>query len=820
MLALAIDVSLRALAAAAAIALVLRLLRVRSAPIRHAAWSAVLMVMLAMPLLTAIVPRVSVPLPSTWALDFGTVARLERASSLDDRQEEPERHATPSNVRTSRPAASIPAADRRTPRAATMAASRPSIVVAIYLAGVLLLATQLAAGWVMAHRLRRSAIATAVPASVPVLQSTAVAAPLTFGILRHVIVLPADWRTWRTSKLAAVLAHEEAHIARRDGLIAFLARVNRAVFWFHPLAWWLPRALATHAEHACDDLAARKAAGTREYAQVLVEIADAVSLRGRRVAWQALGVEGTGLLSTRIERLLLGNLERTSRTRTAVTALACAAALASAVACRKEPPPLQPDPELARQYEEQAQRTAKFRAAISLTLDQVDALEARVAADPNDWEAREQLVTYYRAGTDVPWERKVPGLRRHALWLIEHHPEHEITAPPLSPEYDPDGFAAAVRLWDQHLQNPEAAPYLIYRAAQFFAPYDQRRGEALIQRGMAIDPNSEALKERMPPRIAGYQWHNQLALLYVRAIVGAGASYYPQNGFDVKGAASPYAQEVRRKLSDSRDARLLAAVGSQLVARMPGPAAQENLPEAAQKELEEAVQEIRNLARGYLNRALEVDPESTLARTGLERADRFERREQAWHALSSGGEVPDEYRLVDLASKANGAYVQLEAAESWRKDEGAARQAHDEAKAYAEAALALAEQRRDSPDYAGAVMTAHQTLGLIALHDGDRNGAVRHMLESVNVPAFESSQAIYEAAAVAQRLPIYLLKEGERETVIQYYEAAARINPREREQLLENARSVREGRMPRTYQATFAHPIFSAQTAPTGADQR
>ena len=818
MLLLALDISLRTTAAAAAVGLILAGLRVRSASVRHAAWSAVLIVMLAMPVLTTIVPSISVPVPSTLSIDVGTVVSPAPASlPLGDVPAEagPARRTNaPPQTNVAAPAAVVPP-NRQTERSTAAYAA-----LTIYLLGLIFLGGRLTAGWMMARRLLRSAHVTALPAAVPVLESAAIATPLTVGIMRSVIVLPVEWRTWREVKLRAVLAHEEAHITRRDGLMAFLAHLNRVAFWFHPLAWWLPRTLAAHAEHACDDAAAGAVPGRREYAEVLVEIAESVSANGRRVAWQALGVEGTGLLSARIERLLRRNSERASRTRVAVTAIACTIALASAVACRTQPPLLQPDPELAQQYEEQAQRTAEFRAAIGMTLEQVDTLETRVAADPDDWEARHRLVDYYSAGTKVPWDRKVPGLRRHALWLIEHHPEHEIAAPPLSPEYDPEGFAQAIRLWDAHLQKPDASPYLVSRAARFFAPYDKVRAEQLLLRGLSMDPNSETLKERMPPRVGGYQWHDQLALLYVRAIVGAGTSYYPRNGFDPKLAASPYTQQVRSQLAESRDERLLAAVGSQLVTRMAGPVVPGELDEAAQKRLEEAVQEVRRLGRTYLDRALSIDPELTVARIGLERADRFDRQRQVWRAVRSGGEVPEEHRLAHLASKANAAYRRLEAAESWRKDEDAARRAHDEARGHAEAALALAEQRRDSPDYAGAVMAAHQTLGLIALHDGDREGAVRHLLESANVPELESSQGIFEAAAAAQRLPIYLLKDGERDTVIRYYEAAARIHPREREPLLENARAVREGRMPRSYQSTFAHPIFSAPHSTSGAAQR
>jgi hypothetical protein len=58
-----------ALAAALAVALVLRLLRVRAATVLHSAWSAVLFAMLLMPVLPSIVPALTVTVPAeadTW----------------------------------------------------------------------------------------------------------------------------------------------------------------------------------------------------------------------------------------------------------------------------------------------------------------------------------------------------------------------------------------------------------------------------------------------------------------------------------------------------------------------------------------------------------------------------------------------------------------------------------------------------------------------------------------------------------------------------------------------------------------------------------
>ena len=66
MFALAADMSLRILAAAAAVGLVLVVLRVRSGAARHAAWSAVLLAMLTMPVLMAMVPQSRCRCPPHW----------------------------------------------------------------------------------------------------------------------------------------------------------------------------------------------------------------------------------------------------------------------------------------------------------------------------------------------------------------------------------------------------------------------------------------------------------------------------------------------------------------------------------------------------------------------------------------------------------------------------------------------------------------------------------------------------------------------------------------------------------------------------------
>jgi hypothetical protein len=314
---------------------------------------------------------------------------------------------------------------------------------------------------------------------------------------------------------------------------------------------------------------------------------------------------------------LFAMLPTLSRATRVATTMACVLAVATSVACRQQIPaaPLREDAELSKRLAAQDARVKKFDAARDMTQEQADLLEERLAANPADFDARSQLVNYYRTSSTVAWDKKVPGLRRHALWLIEHHPEHEIEPPPLSPDFDPEGFAAAKKLWEAHLARPDASPYLISQAASFFAPHDKPYAEQLIRRGMAIDPESAALKARMPAYAAGYEWPARLASLYAAAIRGSESAFGTHN--DVRThrdrLKSAYAMQVRGTLDTTTDTRLLAGVGG-ILAR----------PTSLTRDsaMNQQLAETRALGIRYLERALELDPtldrvKATLGRLNL-----------------------------------------------------------------------------------------------------------------------------------------------------------------------------------------------------------
>lgn len=115
--------------------------------------------------------------------------------------------------------------------------------------------------------------------SVRLLQATGSTMPMTWGIRRPAILLPAEANDWTDDRRRDVLLHELAHVKRHDFLVQLIARVACAVYWFHPLVWLAATRLREERERACDDQVLRAGATPSAYATHLLEIA-----RGLRAA--------------------------------------------------------------------------------------------------------------------------------------------------------------------------------------------------------------------------------------------------------------------------------------------------------------------------------------------------------------------------------------------------------------------------------------------------------------------------------------------------------------------------------------------------------
>jgi len=97
--------------------------------------------------------------------------------------------------------------------------------------------------------------------------------PITWGILRPIVLFPVAWREWTTERRELVLLHELAHVKRLDVAWQLVARLVCALYWFHPLAWYALRRLRIERELACDDCVLMTGARPSEYARELVDMA-------------------------------------------------------------------------------------------------------------------------------------------------------------------------------------------------------------------------------------------------------------------------------------------------------------------------------------------------------------------------------------------------------------------------------------------------------------------------------------------------------------------------------------------------------------------
>jgi len=73
----------------------------------------------------------------------------------------------------------------------------------------------------------------------------------------------------------ALLAHELAHVARRDHWVRFVELGAAAAFWWHPVSWWARRGLRQAEERACDERVLESMPElARSYAAAMIETVD------------------------------------------------------------------------------------------------------------------------------------------------------------------------------------------------------------------------------------------------------------------------------------------------------------------------------------------------------------------------------------------------------------------------------------------------------------------------------------------------------------------------------------------------------------------
>lgn len=158
----------------------------------------------------------------------------------------------------------------------------PITLAIVWLCGLLVTVSVWFARWrQIARTLRRAVPAEAgrefemlrsLGGTLPLLKSQELMEPGIFGILRPVLIWPEQLSGRLDDEhIQAILSHELMHAQRHDNLTAALHMLVEAVFWFHPLTWWIETRMVEERERACDEAVVQRGGRPEAYAESLLK---------------------------------------------------------------------------------------------------------------------------------------------------------------------------------------------------------------------------------------------------------------------------------------------------------------------------------------------------------------------------------------------------------------------------------------------------------------------------------------------------------------------------------------------------------------------
>ncbi|MGP8260992.1 MAG: M56 family metallopeptidase [Acidobacteriaceae bacterium] len=165
----------------------------------------------------------------------------------------------------------------------------PVLLVAAWLSGVLVTLFVWAVSWLRISTVMRRAVpilegremealrrlesVAGVRKRIKLLLSRNSMEPGIFGIFRPVLIWPEGISQHLEDRhIEAILAHEVCHVRRRDNLTAALHMLVEAIFWFHPLVWWIGARLIEERERACDEEVTLLCKQPQVYAESILKV--------------------------------------------------------------------------------------------------------------------------------------------------------------------------------------------------------------------------------------------------------------------------------------------------------------------------------------------------------------------------------------------------------------------------------------------------------------------------------------------------------------------------------------------------------------------
>ena len=127
--------------------------------------------------------------------------------------------------------------------------------------------------WIGFRAALRTSTPVELPIPIPALITPSAEEPGVVGFLRPVLVLPANFlEHLNPRQLGAILTHELCHVKRRDNLFAGVHMMVEAIFWFHPLVWWIGSRMVEERELACDEEVLRTGCEPSDYVEGILEV--------------------------------------------------------------------------------------------------------------------------------------------------------------------------------------------------------------------------------------------------------------------------------------------------------------------------------------------------------------------------------------------------------------------------------------------------------------------------------------------------------------------------------------------------------------------
>ena len=279
-----------------------RMLRNRSADLRRLVFSTTIVAMFVAAAATPVLPRWTAVTPLWFHFQRpAAVAESSLSSPMVD-------DATELMVPVSRPI--LPQTSSR------QIDLNAWLIPLIWFAGAATLLTRFAINLRGLYRLRKASdavtdaglLANVAPFGrrVRLWRNDAIGAPVTWGIVRPIILVPAGFEELPAESRDVVIRHELAHIQAHDFLMRGLAEIARALIWFQPLVWIVWRQLREEQELACDNCVLAAGGRPSAYAKLLLDW----DARPGMDSLIAVGIAHRSCLKRRLYALLDTDLRR------------------------------------------------------------------------------------------------------------------------------------------------------------------------------------------------------------------------------------------------------------------------------------------------------------------------------------------------------------------------------------------------------------------------------------------------------------------------------------------------------------------------------